>query len=228
MKKVLGFSIAWAAVLFAACDNKENSYNFAQIVYPGEQPASVFADQTVDTLRFLTTYDWSISESVDWLHIDADSTAGVVPGGFFMSGKVKVMFDVNNTGETRTGIVNLHANGETLGGVYVQYAYLDVRRPVINREGGYVLRDTANQVRDSIEFRTYSDGWTLAFDGQAPTWVRLADGAPATGRAGKYIVPYVLEKNPTSEERTAVLRLTSAGVSADIQIKQEGRPADEE
>ena len=34
MKKVIGFSVALAAVLFAACDNKENSYNFAQIIYP--------------------------------------------------------------------------------------------------------------------------------------------------------------------------------------------------
>ena len=48
MKKVIGFSVALAAVLFAACDNKENSYNFAQIIYPSGYGSVLYADQTVD------------------------------------------------------------------------------------------------------------------------------------------------------------------------------------
>lgn len=47
MKKVVGFSVALAAVLFAACDNKENSYNFAQIIYPSGYGSVLYADQTV-------------------------------------------------------------------------------------------------------------------------------------------------------------------------------------
>ena len=44
MKKVVGFSVALAAVLFAACDNKENSYNFAQIIYPSGYGSVLYAD----------------------------------------------------------------------------------------------------------------------------------------------------------------------------------------
>ena len=47
MKKVVGFSVALAAVLFAACDNKENSYNFAQIIYPSGYGSVLYADQTL-------------------------------------------------------------------------------------------------------------------------------------------------------------------------------------
>ena len=38
MKKFIGCSIVCAALLLAACDNKENSYEFAQIVDPEGEP----------------------------------------------------------------------------------------------------------------------------------------------------------------------------------------------
>ena len=75
MKKVIGFSVALAAVLFAACDNKENSYNFAQIIYPSGYGSVLYADQTVDSLRFATTFDWSISVPANWMHVNEDSMA---------------------------------------------------------------------------------------------------------------------------------------------------------
>ena len=89
MKKVVGFSVALAAVLFAACDNKENSYNFAQIIYPSGYGSVLYADQTVDSLRFATTYDWSLSVSEGWIHVDADSMSGTVPQGYFYGEKAR-------------------------------------------------------------------------------------------------------------------------------------------
>ena len=219
MKKVVGFSVALAAVLFAACENKENSYNFAQIIYPSGYGSVLYADQTVDSLRFATTYDWSLSVSEGWIHVDADSMSGTVPQGYFMVKRLDVDLDVNNTDTVRTGYIYFHADGKTLVTSYTQYHYLNIERPV-RRNYQFTLQDTARQVRDSLIFQTYGDDWTLAFKGEAPAWVRLADGAATSGRAGKYTVHYQLDQNTTTAERTAVLELKSRGVSTDIRIKQ--------
>ena len=227
MKKADGFSVALAAVLFAACDNKENSYNFAQIIYPSGYGSVLYADQTVDSLRFATTYDWSLSVSEGWIHVDADSMSGTVPQGYFMVKRLDVDLDVNNTDTVRTGYIYFHADGKTLVTSYTQYHYLNIERPV-RRNYQFTLQDTARQVRDSLIFQTYGDDWTLAFKGEAPAWVRLADGAATSGRAGKYTVHYQLDQNTTTAERTAVLELKSRGVSTDIRIKQLGLKAEED
>ena len=200
MKKVVGFSVALAAVLFAACDNKENSYNFAQIIYPSGYGSVLYADQTVDSLRFATTYDWSLSVSEGWIHVDADSMSGTVPQGYFMVKRLDVDLDVNNTDTVRTGYIYFHADGKTLVTSYTQYHYLNIERPV-RRNYQFTLQDTARQVRDSLIFQTYGDDWTLAFKGEAPAWVRLADGAATSGRAGKYTVHYQLDQNTTTAEK---------------------------
>ena len=145
MKKVVGFSVALAAVLFAACDNKENSYNFAQIIYPSGYGSVLYADQTVDSLRFATTYDWSLSVSEGWIHVDADSMSGTVPQGYFMVKRLNVDLDVNNTDTVRTGYIYFHADGKTLVTSYTQYHYLNIERPV-RRNYQFTLQDTARQV----------------------------------------------------------------------------------
>ena len=141
MKKVVGFSVALAAVLFAACDNKENSYNFAQIIYPSGYGSVLYADQTVDSLRFATTYDWSLSVSEGWIHVDADSMSGTVPQGYFMVKRLNVDLDVNNTDTVRTGYIYFHADGKTLVTSYTQYHYLNIERPV-RRNYQFTLQDT--------------------------------------------------------------------------------------
>lgn len=227
MKKVIGFSVALAAVLFAACDNKENSYNFAQIIYPSGYGSVLYADQTVDSLRFATTFDWSISVPANWMHVNEDSMAWTVPQGYYMVKKIDVKLDVNNTDTIRTDYIYFHADGKTLVTAYTQYHYLNIERPV-RRNYQFTLQDTARQVRDSLVFQTYGDDWTLAFKGGEPAWVRLADGAPTSGRSGKYTVHYQLDQNTTTAERTAVLELKSRGVSTDIRIKQLGLKAEED
>ena len=226
MKKVIGISVALAAVLFSACDEKENSYSFVQIIYP-RGSSVLFADQTEDSLRFATTYDWSLSVSCDWIHLNTDSTSGAVPPGYYLMNKLDVYLDVNNTGAVRTGYIDLDADGKTFKTSYVQYHYLNIERPV-RADDQFALQDTARQVSDSLVFQTYGDDWTLAFKGEAPAWVRLADGAATSGRAGKYTVHYQLDQNTMAAERTAVLELKSRGVSTDIRIKQLGLKAGED
>ncbi len=223
MKKSFGILLALAMGLFASCDKKEISYNFAQFIYPNSY-AYVYADQTTDTLKFTTTYDWSLTLSADWMSINADSMQGTVPQGYYVVSKLNVYFDVNNTDSVRGGFVYLHADANTLSAAFVQLGYLNVQRPT-GRNGQFEQVDTARQVRDSVVFRTYSNDWTLAFSGD-PSWVRLSDDATVSGDAGTYTVAYLLDENTSADERSAVLQLQSRGVTTDISIRQLGAEVD--
>lgn len=226
MKKLLGASIALSAALLVACDNKENSYNFAQILYPTGAGSVLYADQTLDSVRFATTYDWSISVPAEWMHVEGDSLHGTVPGGYFMVKKLDFQLDANTTDTARVGYVYFYADGKTLITTYTQYHFLNITRPM-RRNYQFVMQDTARQVRDSLVFQTYSDGWKLAFRGDAPTWVRLSQDATTTGRAGKYVVYYELDHNLTTNERSAMLELQSCGVVTPVEIRQKGLEEDE-
>ncbi len=208
--------------MFTACDKKENSYNFAQILYPNGSGSVIYADQTVDTLKFATTYSWSLSTDADWIHWTEKDASGVVPEGYYETKHVKLAVEPNLTGKTRVAMVNFHADGKVLTTQYGQLHYLDLRYPVMKDEQ-FVLSDSANQVRDSLVFQTYADEWTLAFKGEKPEWIRFADNAKVTGKAGKYTVNCLLEPNTTESERVASLNLKSNGVSVDIHLKQAGQ-----
>lgn len=225
MKKFIGCSIVCAALLLAACDNKENSYEFAQIVYP-EGESVLYADEGLDTLKFATTYDWTLSGVPGWMHISPDSMAGTVPDGYYMVNRILISVDANQTDTLRSAIIYFNADGKSLGAYYTQLHYLNISRPA-RQNYRFELQDTARQVRDSVVFTTYSNDWTLAFQGEQPTWIAFEEGEATSGRAGKHSVAYTLEPNTSTAERTAVLRLTSRGVSSDIRIRQLGQKAGE-
>ncbi len=225
MKKFIWSAIVCAAAVFAACDNKGNSYEFAQIVYPvGE--SVLYADESVDTLKFATTYDWTLSGVPDWMRISPDSMAGTVPDGYYMVNRIMITVDANQTDTLRSAVIYFNADGKSLGACYTQLHYLNISHPV-RRDYRFELQDTAMQVRDSVVFTTYSNDWTLAFQGEKPAWIAFAEGEATSGRAGKHTVAYTLEPNTSTAERTAVLRLTSRGVATDIRIKQLGLEAGE-
>ena len=225
MKKSIGCSLLLSAILLAACDKKENSYDFAQILYPNNGYTVLYADQVTDSLKFATTYDWTLSVSADWMSIVADSMSGTVPAGAYMVSNLTVHFEANNTDTVRSGYVGFHADGKMLQAVYAQVGFLDVRRPNFSAEQS-MLTDSARQAGDSITFRTYSNDWTLAFKDAAPDWIRLADGAATSGKAGLHTVAYLLDENTSAAERSAILQLKSRGVTADIHIRQEGAKQD--
>lgn len=221
MKKFFGLYAAAFAALFASCDKTGNSYDFAQILYPSSYGATIYADQQRDTLTFATTYDWTLGCSDNWVSIAPDSMSGTVPNGYYMVNKVWVKFDANTTDTSRVAVVSFNADGKSLAAIYGQLHYLNITRPE-RRQYQFQLTDTATQLRDSIMFRTYSDDWTLSFKGEQPSWVRFADDAVTTGRAGAYKVFCELEPNTSENERVAWVELKSRGVATDIKIRQEG------
>ncbi len=226
MKKKFWLSATSAAVLFAACDTGSSYNDFLQILYPTSVPM-LYADQTVDSLVFASTYDWNVSsDAPDWLHIDADSTSGSVPDGYFTLQNIPLRLDVNTTGKTRVGHVNFYANGGSIAMPYTQLHYLGIEYPASengNDSGNFQKKFSSSQADDSLVFRTYGDGWTLKFKEEKPTWMRLKnEGRDTTGLAGRYRVDFHVEGNTETAKRTAVLELTSRGVTTEIQIEQSG------
>ena len=181
----------------------------------------VYADQTQDSLKFATTYDWSLSYTEDWLSISPDSMSGTVPDGYYMINKVKVHFNVNNTDTVRVAVVNFNADGKTLSSFNQQVHYLDIQHPM-RKNYQFLLTDSATQLKDSIVFRTYGN-WTLTFDETQPEWISWKEGTSLSGNPGKHILFYNLTNNTGENDREAVLSLQSNGVTTKIKVKQEAQ-----
>lgn len=182
----------------------------------------LYADEVRDTVNFATTYDWALTYEADWMHIDPESMSGTVPSGYYMVNKVWVNFDANTTDTLRVASVCFHADGKTLETRFGQLHYLNITRPA-REQYRFRLVDEADKRRDSIMFTTYADGWTLAFKGEEPDWMRFEEGSATTGIAGAYKVFYLLEPNTDEADRSAVLELKSRGVTTEIKVTQEGK-----
>lgn len=222
MKKTMFVALLTGVALLSSCDKKENSYEFASIIYPGYSTAKVYADQSCDSLKFATTYNWSLQTSDEWITLPADSTSGTVPEGYYWVNKMNVYFTPNTTGKTRVGYVYFNADNKTVGCAYGQLHYLNIKHPAIDSDSKFLLTDTALQERDSLVFTTYAHNWTLTMDGaQENTWLTLATEIPAATRSGEHTIAYTLTPNKTGESRSATFKLTSAGVTTEITVKQE-------
>lgn len=218
MKKITLFSVAVAALLFTACEKKGNSYEFAQILYPSYAGKLLYADQTEDSIKFATTFDWTLSLGADWVSANPDSMYGVVPDGYYMINKVPLHFDVNTTDTARTTTVGFNADGKTLLSYYKQVHYLNIKRP-LRQNYEFLLTDSAYRQKDSIMFTVYG-AWTLAFKGETPDWVKFDENTAMSGKAGTYKLIYTIEPNASDETRNTVLSLTSKSVVTDIKIRQ--------
>jgi hypothetical protein len=218
MKKIALLSVAAAALLFSACEKKGNSYEFAQILYPSYSGKLLYADQTEDSIKFATTFDWTLSLGADWVSANPDSMYGVVPDGYYMINKVPLHFEVNTTDTARMTTVGFNADGKTLLSYYKQVHYLNVKHPS-RQNYEFLLTDSAYQQKDSIMFTVYG-AWTLAFKGETPSWVKFNENTAMSGKAGTYKLIYTLDHNVADEERNAVLSLTSKNVVTDIRIRQ--------
>ena len=226
MRKYVGLFVAALTLLFVSCKKNESSYYFVEILHPGAYGSAIYADQTEDRFSFVTTYDWNLSISDDWLKVNPDSMAGEVPAGYYMTCNLKVKVDVNDTDTIRTGYIFFNAEGNSLATMYTQAHFLHIMRPM-RMDYQFAMRHTYDHEKDSIQFKTYSNDWSLTFKGEKPEWIELASDAVTSGVAGEYKVKYHLSKNETEEDRTAVLQLKSAGVVTDIKVIQYDKPQTE-
>ena len=191
----------------------------------------LYADQTLDSLRFYTFDSWTVTSQVDWITVEGSSHADVsYSSSNLYLWKVLVSVKPNTTGRTRNGSVLVQSYDYSYSSPFVQLGLLKVSHPaytvdsyldeqsLIPDVAYYTLTDSAHWTSDSICF-TVQNSWELAFAGETPPdWLSLDK---TTDFAGTHKVHLTLTENTDTENgREATLRLTSGKVSNDILVRQ--------
>lgn len=217
MKKLaLAFSLFSSLLFFNSCAN-ESEYHYTAIHYPRVKSV-LYADQTLDSISFVTFDTWMLKTNDEWIHIPENKLYGEVPVGYYIRTSVPVTFDPNTTGESRMTVLNLLAHGNVLSTSYEQLAYLNVIHP-FRKDGAFLLEDSAFVETDSLVF--YAHGpWKVELVGEQLDWLVWQEGTPSTGQKGRQKLVFGMQKNQAENERKAVLRLTSNGVTDDITVVQ--------
>ena len=211
MKKT-ALSLVVAVIVAAAC-NKEPENHLMRIEYPTTGMALIYADQTEDSVSFVTTESWRIISTQPWCYVAEGRNAFTNPyEGYFVLFTVPVQFSPNTTSSYRTALLNVEGGEYTSTACYVQTDFLNITRPGryiysdLSGDSIRTLTDSAFVVRDSITFTTYG-GWTLTASNGS--WIHLQQ---SEGNAGQHTVQINLDPNTTSEDRRDTLWLTSKGV----------------
>lgn len=213
-------------LMLSACSGDPEPH---QLV-PVEQPFILYADQTVDSVRFYTFDSWSVVPSVDWITVVGQSQA-TIDYDYTKRYLFRVVLNItpNTSGETRSGTVLVKSYDYSYSSPIVQLGMLEVQRPaytadsylddygIIPKTAHYELVDSAHWTSDSICFKV-ENGWELLFDGTTPDWLQLDK---TTDRKGRHRVNLTLTPNTNpAEEREAKLVLKSSGISTPITVRQ--------
>ncbi len=199
---------------------------------PVEQSIVLYADQTVDSLRFYTFDSWTVTPQVDWISIDGNSHQDITYDytKCYLC-RAYVTVKPNTTGKTRTGTVLVQSYDYSYSAPFVQLGLLNVSHPLptvdswLDEQSGipdvahYELIDSAHWTADSICF-TVQRNWNLSFvDEATPDWLSV-DNIPGFSN-GRYRVNLTLTENTdTKNGRQATLRLTSGTVFNLITVRQ--------
>ena len=223
--------------LFTISCNSDSEMHSVRLIYPsinsnylsqGYQP--VFADQTEDTLAFVSTEAWELESSDNnWLHVpeDIQKYSQVKQNSIYeVSGMVT--FEINTTGRKRTGFVHVLAGEYRIAAGYLQLPYLNVSRPmrimngsdliVSDNDALITISDSCNVLKDSIIFTAYKD-WTLTVN--SGEWLKLEKTA---GQTGTHKVMLDIQPNESFTDRTDTIYLTSAGITDAIPFRQIAKP----
>ena len=212
--------------LVASCSNDPDTHE----LIPVEQRFILYADQTVDSLRFYTFDSWTVTPQVDWIKVDGDSHLDI-PYDYTKRYLCKVFLKVlpNTTGVTRSGTVLVQSHEYSYSSPFVQLGMLDISHPsytaesyfdeygIIPKVVRFELVDSAHWTSDSICFKV-ENNWDLTFVDEAPEWLALDK---VTDLKGKYKINLTLVPNVDTENgREAKLKLTSGEVSNEILVRQ--------
>ena len=219
MKKIL-FPLA-ALLLTAAC-NKETGTHMLSIEYPLGMGV-VFADQTEDSLSFVTTESWRIVSHQTWCSVPENMKSYHNPySDMLVSFTLPLRFTPNTSGRYRIAEVEVYG-GEYTGQVhFLQFDCLNIARPgrrfYSDLLGDIIapLTDSAFVERDSIVFTAYGD-WTIDNASANKGWWSVDR---ASGGAGTHTVHLTLLPNVLNEEHRDTLLLSSNGVHDSIPLLQ--------
>lgn len=223
MKKGILFA-ASAALIFSSCI-ENNGTHYTDILYPSQGGKVLYADQTNDSLKFITFDSWSLDTlyrftSKLWLNLDPSDLAGNdVPEGYYVNKTVKFTFEPNTSDTIKVVSLVLNSNNYKFESMYYQVDYLNIQRPAMDKNNNFELTDSASSTRDSISFVAYGDWKLEVVNPEETTWIK---STKTEGTQGVHTVPLELKVNDNEAARLATLKLTSNGASTPILIKQMG------
>lgn len=219
MRNFLSSLLMLATVLFASCDEVEQNYHSTFIVYPETGASVLYADQTVDSLRFVTYDSWTLDLDGDWTSMKDEDRVGELKPGYYAVGFAEFTFEPNTTDKNRDCHAVLKSYGRTFRVLYRQLANLHITHPMETPDGTFKSSVSAKTLSYTFNFVPNSN-WTMAFVGEKPDWVNWKEGTTLSGKAGECKSEVTLEENKDYEDRSFTVRLTSNGISNDITITQ--------
>ena len=222
MKKSLVI-LPLAILAFVACGDNESHYT--EILYPSNRSRIVLADQTRDSLVFMSTDSWRLStNATEWCSFNAsDASFNNKYQNTWVSFWIPLTFTPNTTGKLRQASIFVDGGESSNGAYYFQVPFLGISRPIryvtsdLSSDSLYTLNIQASATLDSISFRAYGD-WTLSI--QDGSWMSLDKTA---GSPGEEQVVLTIEPNGLGIDRTDTIVLTSNGVRDSIPVLQRGQ-----
>lgn len=222
MKKGLLLA-ASAALLFGSCIENDGTH-YTELIYPSQGGKVLYADQTNDSLKFITFDPWSIDTLYRYtagklrISLDPSDLAGDVPSGYYVNKTVKFTFAPNTSDTIKSVSLILNSNNYKFESIYYQVNYLNIERPVMDRDDySFELTDSATTTLDSICFVAYGDWQLEVINPETTDWITLTKN---NGSKGNNTVPLKLTVNDSEAARLATLKLTSNGASTPILVKQ--------
>lgn len=220
MKKSLSI-IAVAALIAGACSKADNEMHRTTILYPTNGSLMVFADQTLDSLKYETTDQHTLFSTASWCVPDNDFLNDFKMYDHSIYSLMSfVTFEPNTTGKQRTATVMILGEKCSAAAMYCQVPYLAVSRPtrMVHMQNydayTYELTDSAHFTTDSVCFYVYGD-WSLT--PKKGEWVRVQR---MQGMKGQQTVRLNLTPNTTGADRRDTLLLESNGVVDSLPLLQ--------
>ena len=219
MKKII---FLFTAVLLAACGGTEDEYHQLYFYPQTVGGLELFADQTTDSITFVSTDDWTARAKGDWFTIDP--TSYDIPSSALMVSKViHILTTPNTTGNIRQGGIEVDSY-DKLGMQVKQYPWLNIQYPSPSYKGDEGATDLENRefkltLPATMEyipliFTTYAEQATLTTDAE---WLTLPD---TVFSPGTHSFQPAIPANNTVEARTATLKLRSGELENEIHITQ--------
>lgn len=238
MKTKILAACALLGGLFMASCNEQGQHQLL-IAYPAQGYSILYADETIDSISFLTFDSWRvIPRESEWIRLTGDDHGNIKHDDtkrYWIT--CELQFKQNNTNATRLGTVEVFSYEYSVGANYLQYGHLEISHPapdvVTLRPGStipetvsFCVSDSAFVRSDSLCFRV-RDRWKLTCKDNAelPSWVTLSK---TEGTMGKHKIDIAFEENLSVDPRSVVLQLTSGNVTNDIKIEQLGRKLKED
>lgn len=206
MKKTL-LLLAVVSLALVAC-NTENEFHQTYMV---KQYQVVYADQTVDSVSYVTTETHKISSDASWCtpidtyQASINKQIEANPGIYELA--VYLNMKVNTTGKLRTANITVNAGQYSATAMVIQLANLEVERPQIT-----LSPDLSGDTISTLGLPGLANSDSIIFHTQYPWTLSVPEGSFITlrktsGEAGRNVVFFEYTKNPLTEARQETITL---------------------